>query len=102
MIRKFYACQCFFKKGIDAVNMAFGKTIYVFTSLHDRNEFIASKANENEFYAVSQKQAFKIVDLNKATSVPCVYSHAQDRNLAVLADIKQCYGSVYLPLKEFA
>ena len=73
MSRKFYACQCLFKKGREAVNLAFGKTIYVFKTLKDRNEFIA-----------------------------CVYTHSQHKELFVLADIRQCYGDKYIPINEFA
>lgn len=102
MSRKFYACQCLFKKGREAVNMAFGKTIFVFTTLKDRNDFVSLKNNENEFFTVSQKEAYNIANLNKPKSVPCVYTHSQDQSLYVLADIKQCYGDKYTPMNEFA
>lgn len=102
MSRKFYACQCLFKKGREAVNLAFGKTIYVFTTLKDRNEFVEKQNNKSEFYTVSQKEAYAVTNLNKSNSVACVYSHSQNKNLFVLADIKQCYGDKYIPMNEFA
>lgn len=102
MSRKFYACQCLFKKGREAVNLAFGKTIYVFKTLKDRNEFVEKQNNESEFYNVTQKEAFVATNLNKVKSIPCVYKHSHNKELFVLADIKQCYGDNYIPMNEFA
>lgn len=102
MSRKFYACQCLFKKGREAVNLAFGKTIYVFKTLKDRNEFIEMKDNQAEFYNVSQKEAYAVTNLNKSNSIACVYTHSQHKELFVLADIRQCYGDKYIPINEFA
>lgn len=102
MSRKFYACQCLFKKGYEAVNLAFGKTVYVFSTLKDRNDFVVKQDNKAEFYNISQKEAYSVTNLNKSNSVACVYSHAYNKELFVLADIKQCYGEKYIPMSEFA
>lgn len=102
MSRKFYACQCLFKKGRKGIKMNFGKTIFVFKTLKERNEFVEMKNDEETFYTISQKEAFTVTNLNKPNAVPCVYAHAQHRDLLVLADIKQCYGDKYFKMNEFA
>lgn len=100
MARKFYACKCLFKKGINAINLDFGKRIYVFNSQKSRDQFLSENTDELEFYKVTQKEAYAVTNLNKANSVPCVYTLHDD--LFILADAKQCYGSNYLLMNEFA
>lgn len=97
--RNFYACQCFFKGKTDKTSN-FGKTIYVFKSDKERNEFLVGK-DENEFYKVTQKEAFKITHLTEKSSVPCVYEHSYYRGMYVLANIRQCWGNAYQLLKQF-
>lgn len=101
MSRKFYACKCLFKSGIKGISQNFGKVVFVFKSLKERNEFVSSKNNENSYFAITQKEAFNVTNLNKSNSVACVYHHPQDRELFVLSDIKQCYGDKYYKLTEF-
>lgn len=100
MSRKSYACQCLFKQGRNGIKKYFGKTIFVFSSQKERNTFIEGK-NSQEFFVVSQKEAYAIADLNRPGAIPCVYKHSQSDQLNVLAEIKQCYGSIYTKLTEF-
>lgn len=99
MNRNFYACQCLFKGKSERL-ATFGKTIFVFKSEKERNEFLQNK-DPSEFYKVTQKEAFKIADLNKRESVPCVYKHSLLTNNYVLANIRQCWGNIYQTLKDF-
>lgn len=98
MNRNYYACQCLFKGKTDRL-ATFGKTIYVFKSESDRDDFLQSKDSQ-EFYKVTQKEAFKIAELNGRKSVPCVYLHSTF-NKYVLANIRVCWGNCYQLLKEF-
>lgn len=101
MSRKFYACQCLFKKGREGIKQYFGKTVYVFRNAKDRDDFVVAK-DEKEFFTITQKEAYAIADLRKPNSIPCVYTHSQYRDMNVLANVRQCYGSAYTPLSEFA
>ena len=98
--RNFYACQCFFKGKTDKL-ASYGKTIYVFKSDKARADFLADKEDKNEFYIVTQKEAYKIADLNGSKSVACVYKHSHYTKNYVLANIRQCWGNAYQLLKDF-
>ena len=99
--RNFYACQDFFKLGnVDNMPM-FGKTVFVFKSDKERDAFLMDNKDPKEFFKLTQKEAYKIMGLNTAKSIACVYPHSYFKNLFVLSNIRQCWGNAYKLLSEF-
>jgi len=99
MSRNFYACQCLFKLGVNGIKSP-GKTVYVFKTMAERDSFLDDK-DPMEYYKVSQKEAFRMTDLTKSDSIPCVQRHSYFSMLSVLKNIRSCWGSSYQLLKEF-
>ena len=98
MARKSYACECMFNLGYEGVKKPFGKTVLVFGSVLERDEYVQDK-DQKKVFAISQKEAYYAAGIKK-TSTPCVYKHASNVLLNVLADVKQCYGGFYQLLSE--
>lgn len=98
--RIYYACECMLKQGYSKEMQTFGKSIYVFLSEKERDEFLSNK-NEKSFFKVTQKEAYKIANLNAKNSIPCVYKNSVNQNLNMLGDIRQCKGTIYQLIAEF-
>lgn len=101
MSRKYYACQCLFKRGRELMSNNFGKVVYVFNSITARNKFVQDMDNSNEYFSIKQKEAFVVTNIKSDTTVG-VYPHREWKDVYILADLKQCYGDHYLTLEEFA
>lgn len=97
--RNFYACQTFFKEGKEKM-VDFGKTVFVFKSQQDRDNFLTDK-NELEYFKVTQKEAYKLTGLTKKGSVAVVRKHSQFTKLFVLSNIRECWGSQHVSLKDY-
>lgn len=100
LIRAFYACECMLKQGYTSNLQTFGKSVYVFLSEKDRNDFLKNK-DEKSFFKVSQKEAYKVTNLNQKNSIACVYKNSINHNLNMLGDIRQCKGTIYQLVSEF-
>lgn len=98
-MRNFYACQCFFKQGYKGIKNP-GKSVFVFKTQQERDNFLNEHNDENEFFKITQKEAYRITGLLNKKSIPCVYSHSQ-LTAFVLSNIRSCYGSAYELLREF-
>lgn len=98
--RAHYACEDMLKQGYTKELQTFGKSIYVFLSEKERNEFLSDK-DQKSFFKITQKEAYRVANLNLKNSVPCVYKNSINHSLNMLGDIRQCKGSIYQLITEF-